>query len=39
VFQANKSPSILKFVEVLQENTTLEEVDLSNNLLDANAAF
>ena len=39
MFQANKSPSILKFVEVLQENTTLEEVDLSNNLLDANAAF
>jgi Ran GTPase-activating protein (RanGAP) involved in mRNA processing and transport len=31
--------SIVKFSEVLQENTVLEEVDLSNNLIDAKSAF
>lgn len=30
---------MIKFAEVLQENTSLEEIDLSNNLLDAKAAF
>ena len=36
---ANKEPAIFKFTEVLQENSTLENVNLANNLLDVNAAF
>lgn len=31
--------AVIRFAEVLQDNTVLEEIDLSNNLLDASAAF
>lgn len=32
-------PAVIKFAEVLQENTHLQELDLSSNLLDSKAAF